>query len=69
MYVNSHDLVSEKGETILDTKVYVMKLFALWLNHLFNRFLLSQLKTKIAYYIAKASQPRSLHQTSPIVFY
>lgn len=48
MYVNSHDLGSGKGETILDTKVYIMKLLALWLNHSFNRFLLSQLKTKFA---------------------
>lgn len=48
MYVNSHDLGTGKGETILDTKVYVIKLLALWLNHSFNRFLLSQFKTKSA---------------------
>jgi len=48
MYINSHALGSRKSETILDTNVYVMNLLALWLNHLFNRFSLSQLETKFA---------------------
>lgn len=48
MYVNSHDLGTGKGETILDTKFYIIKLLALWLNHSFNRFLLSQLWVKSA---------------------
>lgn len=46
--VCTYDLGSGKGETILDTWVYIMILLALWLNFSFNQFLLSQLKTKFA---------------------
>lgn len=45
MYIHSHDVGNGKGKTILDTKVYVMTLLALWLN---DSFLLSQLETKFA---------------------
>lgn len=48
MYINSHDLGSRKSETILDTKVDIMKFWALWLKYSFNSFLLGQLKTKFA---------------------
>lgn len=48
MYLHSHDVGNGKGETILDTKGYVMTLLALWLNCSFDHFLLSQLETKFA---------------------